>query len=348
MKLLLALCLVALASADILEDAKKQFEIAFGEPFVADHPKALAAFALPNADEFEDFIKDFGKEYKDEAEKQARFYNFQINGWIAQALQSLEQGTATYGVTKFFDMTPEEFKATYRNMDVSKARVPFQKAEIPSTKAPESIDWREKGAVTGVKDQKQCGSCWSFSTTGNVEGQWFLKKGELISLSEQQFVDCDHNGDEGCNGGLPSNAYEYAIEAGGIEREDAYPYKARSGTCKFDKSKVVVTISSQVAISQDEGEMATWCAANGPISIGINAGPMQYYTGGVSHPRKRLCNPKNLDHGVLIVGYGTEGSTPYWIIKNSWGTNWGEQGYYRIYRGGGCCGLNTMCTSAVV
>jgi cathepsin F len=260
----------------------------------------------------------------------------------------MEEGTATYGITKFSDLTAQEFKAMYRNMDASLARVPFKKAEIPKDAAPESFDWRPKGAVTGVKDQKQCGSCWAFSTTGNVEGQWFLKKGALISLSEQQFVDCDHNGDEGCNGGLPSNAYEYAIKAGGIEKESDYPYTARDGTCKFDKSKVVVTLSSFVTISSDEAEMATWNAANGPISIGINAGPMQYYTGGISHPKRRTCNPADLDHGVLIVGYGSENNTPYWIIKNSWGKSWGEDGYYRIYRGDGSCGLNTMCTSAVI
>lgn len=315
----------------------------YGNRFFGDSSK----FQLHTSDDFEKFIKDHQKTYASDLEKSMRMKIFQINGWIAQARQSLEQGSATYGVTKFSDLSVMEFKRLYRNMNMTNARIPFAKATIPTMKAPDSVDWVSRGAVTPVKNQQQCGSCWAFSTTGNVEGQWFLKKGQLISLSEQELVDCD-NLDQGCNGGLPSNAYNEIVRLGGLVREEDYPYTAQDGTCKFDASKVVVTISGGVQISEDEGDMATWCAANGPISIGINANDMQFYNGGVSQPSSWSCSKYQLDHGVLIVGYGTDNGTPFWKVKNSWGPDWGEQGYYRVVRGQGACGLNRMCTSSEI
>jgi len=265
-------------------------------------------------------------------------------------LQEAEEGTATYGVTQFADLTVEEFRKNYLSpVWPQEHPVSMMQADLSNLQdAPASFDWRDHGAVTPVKNQGQCGSCWSFSTTGNVEGQWQIKKGKLISLSEQELVDCDKV-DQGCEGGLPSQAYQQIIKLGGLVTESNYPYTAADGkTCNFKKNNVVVYINGSVALPTDENQLASWLAANGPISIGINANAMQWYTGGVSKPLSFLCNPKNLDHGVLIVGYGTDGSTPYWIVKNSWGTTWGESGYYRVKRGSGTCGLNQMATSAVV
>jgi len=199
-----------------------------------------------------------------------------------------------------------------------------------------------------VKNQGQCGSCWSFSTTGNVEGIHFLAGNKLISLSEQQLVDCDKV-DQGCDGGLPSNAYQYIMSAGGIELESVYPYTAEDGACSFNKGDVVATIKSWASVSTDETKIADYLVANGPLSIGINAEWMQTYTSGISDPW--FCDPSELDHGVLIVGFGIgeewDGATPFWIIKNSWGADWGENGYYRIIRGKEKCGLNTMVTSSI-
>ena len=172
----------------------------------------------------------------------------------------------------------------------------------------------------------------------------------MTSLSEQDLVDCDHNGDQGCNGGLPSQAMQYVINAGGIESEKAYPYYASDQQCKYNSKvptkKVAATISSYERVSQDEDQMAAYLVKNGPLSIGINAQWMQFYNSGISNPK--VCNPAGLDHGVLIVGYGVENSTKFWIIKNSWGEDWGEQGYYRIVRGVGKCGLNRMVVHSVV
>nr|ANK58238.1 cathepsin F [Haliotis discus discus] len=301
---------------------------------------------------FKDFMIKNGKFYKTDEEEAKRFAIFCENMKTARQLNKTEQGTAVYGATKFADLTQKEFKEKYLSK-TTWDKIPnygastMYRAKIPRGTTPKAFDWRDHGAVTPVKNQGQCGSCWAFSTTGNIEGQWQIKNKRLISLSEQELVDCDKL-DEGCNGGLPSNAYMSIMKLGGLETEGDYKYDGEDEKCTFNKSEVVVKISGAVNISSNEDDMASWLAQNGPISIGINANAMQFYFGGISHPWSIFCNPKSLDHGVLIVGYGVEGSEPYWIVKNSWGPDWGEKGYYRVYRGGGVCGLNTMCTSAVV
>lgn len=301
---------------------------------------------------FDEFIQHYKKGYlSDKQEYKRRFKIFQDNLVKARKIKKMDKGDAQYGVTQFMDLTEEEFKKYYRMPGWGKPSYEMKQAEIPEGAAPASFDWREKGVVTPVKNQGMCGSCWAFSTTGNIEGQWAIKKKKLVSLSEQELVDCDKV-DQGCNGGLPSNAYKQIMKIGGLESEKDYPYEGVNDKCKFKKGEADVFINGSVAISSDETKMAAWLATNGPISIGINANMMQFYMGGVAHPWKIFCNPSSLDHGVLIVGYGVKdgwfGKKPYWIIKNSWGPSWGEEGYYLIYRGDGSCGLNTMCTSAVV
>nr|CAB3234519.1 cathepsin L-like [Phallusia mammillata] len=300
---------------------------------------------------FDEFIKSYEREYSESGNSevyQQKYKVFEKNFKIMKSLNEMGDN-AVYGITKFMDYSYDEYKK-YLAPGFTKQLVSIREADMSSLDVngiPESVDWREKGAVTAVKNQGQCGSCWAFSTTGNVEGQWFLKHGKLWSLSEQELVDCDSL-DQGCNGGLPSNAYKSIEKLGGLETESDYPYEAANEKCSVDKADFKVSINDSVALSKDEGELAAWLAKNGPISIGINANMMQFYFGGIAHPWKIFCNPKSLDHGVLIVGYGTENGTPYWIIKNSWGPNWGEKGYYRIYRGDGSCGLNQMATSSIV
>ncbi|XP_052698927.1 uncharacterized protein LOC128176555 [Crassostrea angulata] len=297
---------------------------------------------------FQQFQAAFKRLYMSKQEEKTRFKIFCENMRKAKKLQDVEKGTAVYGVTKFADMSESEFKQYVGKVWDQNANKGMNKAKIPKMNSlPNSFDWREHGAVTEVKNQGSCGSCWAFSTTGNIEGQWAIRKKKLVSLSEQELVDCDKV-DEGCNGGLPSQAYKEIIRLGGLETEADYKYRGHNEKCSMDKSKIRVKINGSVSISSNETEMAAWLVKNGPISIGINAFAMQFYMGGISHPWKIFCNPKELDHGVLIVGYGVKGSKPYWIIKNSWGPDWGEKGYYLVYRGAGVCGLNTMCTSAVV
>ncbi|ELT97360.1 hypothetical protein CAPTEDRAFT_147978 [Capitella teleta] len=270
----------------------------------------------------------------------------------ARRIQEKEQGDATYGASPFADLTAEEFRKNYLSPVWNVTHDPFLKpASIPIETPPDAFDWRDHDAVTPVKNQGSCGSCWAFSVTGNVEGQWAIQKKKLLSLSEQELVDCDKV-DLGCNGGLPLQAYKEIMRIGGLETEKDYPYEGKGDKCVFEKAEVEVNITGAVNISSNEDDMKAWLWKNGPISIGLNANAMQFYMGGVSHPFSFLCSPSSLDHGVLITGYGIKqgwmSDSPFWAIKNSWGESWGEKGYYLLYRGAGVCGVNQMPTSATV
>jgi len=205
---------------------------------------------------------------------------------------------------------------------------------------PASIDWTTKGAVTAIKDQGQCGSCWAFSTTGSVEGAWQIAGNKLVSLSEQQLVDCSGSfGNEGCNGGLMDYAFEYIIANKGITTEQGYPYKGVDGTCKKNQ-KAAATIKGYQDVTSGDEDALLDAVALGPVSVAIEADQscFQFYSGGI------LSDPScgtNLDHGVLAVGYGTDSTnTNYWKVKNSWGKSWGEKGYVRMIRGQNECGIS--------
>lgn len=319
---------------------------------VTEHHRDLQAGYL-----FADFLATYKPDYVDDHEEMRNRYNiFKENLKKIHELNTHERGTATYAVTRFSDLTYEEFGEKYLGLKPSLRNdndIPMNKGAIPQVELPDTFDWRHYNAVTEVKDQGSCGSCWAFSVTGNIEGQWKIKTGNLVSLSEQELVDCDKV-DDGCNGGLPDNAYRAIEQLGGLETETDYPYEGESDKCSFNKTLSKVQVTGAVNITSNETDMAKWLVKNGPISIGINANAMQFYVGGVSHPWKVLCSPKNLDHGVLIVGYGVKDyplfhkHLPYWIVKNSWGKSWGEQGYYRVYRGDGTCGVNQMASSSVI
>ncbi|KAI3673237.1 hypothetical protein L6452_39354 [Arctium lappa] len=307
------------------------------------------------------FKSKFGKKYATPEEHDYRLSVFKANLRRAKRHQLLDP-TAEHGVTKFSDLTPSEFRKTYLGLknplkypaDANKAPI------LPTKDLPENFDWREHGAVTAVKDQGSCGSCWSFSATGALEGSHFLQTGELVSLSEQQLVDCDHecdpaeknSCDAGCNGGLMNNAFEYILKSGGIQKEADYPYTGKDGTCHFDKTKIAASVSNFSVVGTDEDQIAANLVKNGPLAIAINAAWMQTYVGKVSCPY--ICSKKRLDHGVLLVGYGAADYSPsrfkdkaYWIIKNSWGPTWGEDGYYKICSGYNSCGMDTMVSAVV-
>ncbi|XP_066575123.1 cathepsin F [Amia ocellicauda] len=297
---------------------------------------------------FKDFVLRYNRSYSSAEEFQYRLQVFSENLATARQLQSLDRGSAEYGVTKFSDLTEEEFRSLYLNPLLTREPTrPLRPAPPARAPPPPAWDWREHGAVSAVKDQGACGSCWAFSVTGNIEGQWFLKTGQLLSLSEQELVDCDKL-DEACGGGLPSNAYSAIEKLGGLETEADYSYTAHRQACEFKPGRVAAYINSSVDLPKDEDEIAAWLAENGPVSVALNAFAMQFYRRGVSHPLRIFCNPWMIDHAVLLVGYGQRNGVPFWAIKNSWGEDYGEQGYYYLYRGARLCGMNRMCSSAVV
>ena len=290
------------------------------------------------------FKSTYGKKYSgsDEVKRRAIFKANMMKG------ADLEErnARATFGMNVYSDLSAEEFK-TYHSLNVPTKESPrkeFSETDILKA-AANPVDWRSKGAVTQVKNQAQCGSCWAFSTTGGIEGQNFLAGNKLTSLSEQELVSCDTT-DSGCNGGLMDSALEWLLSAhkGQIVTEESYPYTSGggdSGSCKDVSSMSVgATIDGHKDIAHDEDEMAAWVSANGPLSIAVDATSWLTYTGGVMTD----CESKQLDHGVLIVGYAAD----YWIIKNSWGASWGESGYIKVSRGSNQCLLkNAPCTSTV-
>jgi C1A family cysteine protease len=300
--------------------------------------------------EFTRFVKVYNKRYVTD-EFFSRFEIFKANLDLIEAHNSRADATSTMGVNQFADWTSEEMARKlngYRPINKVKNVVHLRAPR----NAPASLDWSAKGAVTAVKDQGQCGSCWSFSATGSIEGAVYLKRGNLTSLSEQQLMDCSHpEGDDSCEGGLMDDAFQFVLDNKGICAEADYPYKAKDEKC-VKTCKVVSTISSFVDVAFDSkhptDESALMAAVNiGPVSIAIEADQpvFQLYTGGVI---TKGCGT-SLDHGVLIVGYGTDSTTnvDYWLVKNSWGAKWGEKGYVRLARNANVCGLNMVASYPV-
>jgi hypothetical protein len=313
MKSVLALCLVAVALAS---------EVNYEESFVS-------------------WMTKFGKSYAPEE----FFYKFEVFKTNFDFVQQHNSGNHTWEVelNKFADLTSAEFKIMYAGYKPELRRGQRQPSLVDlrvGAYPTGSVDWVKSGAVTGIKDQGQCGSCWSFSTTGGVEGIVFLKHAHLTSLSEQELMDCSVSyGNLGCSGGLMDNAFKY-VQANGLCTEAAYPYTAKDGTCK--KSSCTASANSQIGGYKDvtHTENALGAAVDvQPVSIAIEADQsgFQLYKSGV------FCGTcgTNLDHGVLAVGYGddTTGGA-YWKVKNSWGTSWGEQGYIRLCRNKNECGLS--------
>ncbi|XP_058787427.1 vignain-like [Vicia villosa] len=282
-------------------------------------------------------------------DKHKRFNVFKTNVMHVHNTNKLDK-PYKLKLNKFADLTNLEFRTIYAGSKVNHHRTFRGTARGNGTfmyenfnKAPTSVDWRKKGAVTDVKDQGQCGSCWAFSTVVAVEGINQIRTNKLVPLSEQELIDCDTEQNQGCNGGLMEYAFEYIKQKGGLTTESYYPYTANDGSCDASKANVpAVSIDGHETVPKNDEDALLKAVANQPVSVAIDAGgsDFQFYSEGVFTGD---CG-KELDHGVAIVGYGvTVDGTNYWIVRNSWGPEWGEQGYIRMERNvsdkEGLCGI---------
>jgi len=285
------------------------------------------------------------------ASKQEHDIRFEIFKDNMEKIEAHNQKNISWrmALNQFADMTPSEFKKYTSCLMDGKPTTTELLTPLPGETVPDAVDWVAKGDVTPVKNQGACGSCWAFSTTGSIESRSAIAGGGLISLSEQQLVDCSKE-NNGCSGGLMDYAFEFVIENGGLCTEEDYAYTGRDGTCKTSCTEHdPITSYVDVEASTEALEQAI---AVGPVSIAIEADQytFQFYNSGVF---TAACGTR-LDHGVLAVGYGTMNGQDYWRVKNSWGSSWGDKGYIYLCRncdaneGKGQCGILMSASYPVV
>ncbi|OIT34043.1 PREDICTED: cysteine proteinase RD21A-like [Nicotiana attenuata] len=298
---------------------------------------------------YEIWLAEHGKAYNGLREKGKRFEIFKDNVRFIKEHNNSKNRTYELGLNRFADLTNEEYRAMFLGTR-SDARRRLVKSKNASHRyvfranehLPESVDWRKKGAVAPIKDQGSCGSCWAFSTVAAVEGINQIVTGEMITLSEQELVDCDRIYNEGCDGGLMDYAFEFIISNGGIDTDTHYPYKGIDYTCDLvRKNAKVVSIDGYEDVPANEKSLQK-AVAHQPVSVAIDASSraFQLYSSGIFSGE---CGTE-LDHGVVVVGYGSENGVDYWIVRNSWGSNWGEDGYIKMERNvkdtySGKCGI---------
>jgi len=308
-----------------------------------------SAFATDDyAAKFLEFARKYGKSYHHD-EFQYRLGVFKINVDFINA-KNAAQSHMTLAVNEFADLTHAEFVQLYSGLKavtIDPSQFQIEEKLVPTL--PTNFDWNDKGAVTPIKNQGQCGSCWSFSTTGSTEGCHFIKDNSLVGLSEQNLMDCsDSYGNAGCDGGLMTDAMNYIIANNGVDTEASYPYTAEDGTCHFSAANVGATLASYYNVIQGNETDLQVHVAVGPTSIAIDASQasFQFYSSGVYY--EPACSSTSLDHGVLATGWGVDSSSQYpnyWVVKNSWGTSWGQNGWIWMARNmNNNCGIATMAT----
>lgn len=263
--------------------------------------------------------------------------------------ESIGMHSYTMAMNGLADMTSEEITATMTGLRVSNSEMDNLTVDWPgeSVQIPDGIDWRKKGYVTSVKNQGSCGSCWAFSAVGALEGQLKKKTGRLLSLSPQNLVDCTRSyGNDGCSGGYMTNAFRYVIDNNGIDSEKSYPYEGQNKNCRYKTSgRAATCVSYKTVPTGNETYLEKTVASVGPVSVAIDASlsSFHHYHKGVYYDPN--CNPSNINHAVLVVGYGVDKGVPYWLIKNSWGTRWGAKGYIRMARNrGNLCGIASLAS----
>ncbi|XP_034701114.1 zingipain-2 [Vitis riparia] len=293
---------------------------------------------------YERWLVQHGRRYKNRDEWQQHFGIYQSN---VQFINYINAQNFSFTLTdnQFADMTNEEYKALYMGLGTSETSRKNQSSfkRERSEVLPRSVDWRKMGAVTPVKNQGECGSCWAFSTVAAVEGINKIRTGKLVSLSEQELLDCDiDSGNEGCNGGYMVNAFKFIKQNDGITTARNYPYIGEQGICNKDKAaNHVVKISGYETVPPNNEKILQAAVAKQPVSVAIDAGgyEFQLYSKGIFNG---FCG-KQLNHAVTVIGYGEDNGKKYWLVKNSWGTGWGEAGYARMIRDSrddeGICGI---------
>uniref|UniRef100_A0A8B9RKQ4 Cathepsin L.1 n=1 Tax=Astyanax mexicanus TaxID=7994 RepID=A0A8B9RKQ4_ASTMX len=309
--------------------------------------------------EFHGWKMKFGKSYDSEEEESQRKMTWLTNRKLVLEHNMLaDQGLKSYrlDMNHFADMDNQEYRQMLQGCLGS-----FNETKAPGASSflrqaggatlPNTVDWRTQGYVTEVKNQEMCGSCWAFSATGALEGQMFRKLGYLLPLSEQQLVDCSREyGNMGCSGGWMNQAFQYVKDNGGLDTEDSYPYEAMEGYCRYYPDAVGATCSGYVDISiGDEQALQEAVATVGPVSVAIDVGhySFQLYQSGVYDEPD--CSTSALGHAVLAVGYGSDYGQDYWLVKNSWGTYWGDQGYIKMSRNkNNQCGIATAASYPLV
>jgi cathepsin L len=304
------------------------------------------------AEQWAAFKSKHGKLYQNQQEEKMRFSVFQQNlRAIEEHNRQFEAGTTTYtkGINQFTDRTKEEITAYFKRQSARRPKLIADSIyEKPvGLKVPDSIDWRQSGAVSKVKDQMNCGSCYAFAATGVLESYYYLKTNQMLLFSEQQIVDCDPTGN--CDDGGDEGDSLYYVMDYGIETEDSYPYTARDGKCRYNQDATISDLSiSQVVLLEEKNEEDLFNAIGsvGPLSVAIDADEIASYSGGVFSSDS--CSKTELNHAVLAVGYGTENGVDYWIVKNSWSEDWGDNGYFKMRRGTDECGISTECHYVVL
>jgi len=311
--------------------------------------RRFKAHRMPHEVRFQDWMTKHNKNYASQAEYQTRLNNFiETTQRVAQlnAQSKAINSTATFALNKFSDLTLDEFSERLGMKGYKPTQIAGVPVAAPSTVAPPtSFDWRKQGGITAVKDQGQCGSCWAFSCTESIESVYIIKGGKKnqLPLAPQQIVDCDKN-DGGCNGGDLPTCYQYVKSVNGLELETAYPYHARNQNCQAQPGLEQDPIKGfQYVIPQGGSEttMAAYVAANSPVSIIVDASSWSSYHSGVLSSKQ--CG-HDLDHAVQAVGYNGPDTTGYWIVRNSWGADWGEAGFIRLQFGANTCGMESEVT----
>jgi cathepsin L len=321
-------------------------------------PESLRTLIQQGYNDWEAYKTQHGKEFSDESLENERMLAFlSSQQHIRHHNKAYENGDVNFklGLNHIADLPFSEYQKLngYRRIYGDQGRRNSSRFLAPlNVEVPDAVDWRDHGYVTDIKNQGMCGSCWAFSSTGALEGQHKRATGTLVSLSEQNLVDCSTAfGNNGCNGGLMDFAFQYVKENHGIDTEDSYPYKAKQKKCNFKRGAVGAEDTGFVDLPEgDEEQLKVAVATQGPISVAIDAGhrSFQLYKTGVYYEKQ--CSSEQLDHGVLVVGYGTDQKGgDYWIVKNSWGKEWGMEGFIHIARNrGNHCGIASKASYPLV